>query len=83
MLEVIPGTNSLTGKAIVTGVLTSGKESVICINPASKASSYALRYKIRDRIFREVVNNSELQYYILKNRYGDVLSDVQIQAMPY
>ena len=81
MLEVTPGTKALTGNAIITGVLTSGNESVICINPASKASSYVLSYKIRDRIFKEVVNCSELQYYILKNRNNDILRDLQIQAI--
>jgi beta-galactosidase len=81
MLEVTPGTKALTGNAIITGVLTSEKESVICINPASKASSYVLSYKIRDRIFKEVVNCSELKYYILKNRNNDILRDLNIQAI--
>lgn len=83
MLEVTPGNNALTGEAFVTGVLTSGKESLICIKPASKASSYMLSYKIGERIFKEVINRSELYYYILKNRNMDVVSDVRIQAMPY
>jgi hypothetical protein len=72
----------LTEKAYVTGILTSGKESILCIKPASKAAAYKLTYKIGAQVFNEVVNRSELQYYILNNRNKGIVSGVQIQAMP-
>jgi predicted phage tail protein len=82
MLEVTPGSSALTGCPVVTGVLNLGKESILCINPASKASSYRISYKIRNQIVNEVVNKSELYYYILKNKDRGIVSEVQIQAIP-
>lgn len=82
MLEVTPGPSAMTGSPVVTGVLNSGKESILCINPASKASSYRISYKIRNQIVKEVVNTSELYYYVLKNKDRGVVSEVQIQAIP-
>lgn len=82
ILEVTPGTSALTDEAYVTGILTSGKESILCIKPASKATAYKLTYKMGTQVFDEIVNRSELQYHILKKRNTGSALVVHIQALP-
>jgi hypothetical protein len=66
-LEVTPGLSALRGEAKVNGLLKSGKEIILSITPAEHASSYTLSYELGGKKVEEIINRSELDYYVLKN----------------
>lgn len=66
-LEVTPGMSALCGEARINGILKSGKETILSITPVEHASSYTLSYELGGKKVEEIINRSELDYYVLKN----------------
>ena len=66
-LEVTPGLSALRGEAKVNGLLKLGNETILSITPAEHASSYTVSYELGGKKVDEIINRSELDYYVLKN----------------
>jgi beta-galactosidase len=66
-LEVTPGKPALRGEARINGLLKSGNETILSITPAEHAGSYTLSYELGGKKMEEIINRSELDYYVLKN----------------
>lgn len=66
MLTATPGTTALTGEAKVKGILQQGGEIILSISPAKNASGYKIKYETDGKQVEELVNQSEIEYFVLR-----------------
>lgn len=67
MLSVTPGTTALAGDAKVKGVLQQNGETILSVSQAKNASGYKIIYETDGKQVEELINQSEIEYVLLRN----------------
>lgn len=80
MLTATPGTTALRGEAKVKGILQQNGETILLVSPAKNASEYKITYETDGRQVEELVNQSEIEYVLLRKVGKSGVKNLTIKA---
>ncbi len=80
MLTATPGTTALSGEAKVKGILQQNGETILSVNPAKNASGYRITYETDGKQVEELVNQSEIEYVLLRKVGKNGVKNINIQS---
>ena len=81
ILTAIPGTTALTGEAKVKGILQQNGETILSLNLAKNASGYKITYATDGKQVEELVNQSEIEYVLLRKVGKSGIKNLTISAL--
>jgi len=80
MLTATPGATALSGEAKVKGIFQQKEETILSVNPAKNASGYKITYETDGKQVEDMINQSEIEYVLLRNMGKSGVKNISIKA---